>query len=284
MASEFDNWKIVHRGTEPEEAVEAERLRFLSNGYAVPSYFVKNQKFSNRLLVLLNGAVQREKGRDPREVFQRRSWIEDFESNVLILADATIHPENGLRIGWSQGNGTASLELAMANCVDYFRNGLGVMNEDIVFFGSSAGGFQAVALHAYFKGSRFLVNNAQFDWTRYHKSAVEQAVRHSFGAESVEDVRRDYSERCNVFERYLRRRLPIDGVHMVNVSSREDYQTQLPVLQNFLKRRSSTQSSVPMSVTVEYYADPRAGHMPRSRQFTVGRINSMLREAGDIRR
>lgn len=278
MTSSFDDWVVLHSNSNPSDALKSERFRFLANGHVVPGYFVPNPNFPDRLLVMLNGAVQREKGRDPREVFQRRSWANDFDANVLILADATLTPENNLRIGWSQGNGTSSLQNAMAQCVELISSALGVGDSSMLFFGSSAGGFQAVALHAYFRRSRFLVNNAQFDWTKYHVSAVKDALRRSFGSMSVQEVRQKFPERCNVFNRFLDDRIGISGTYLLNVASREDYKTQFPVLLEFLSQRAAKQPKVSMDVNVEYYADPRAGHMPRSRPFTVQRVNRMLSE------
>ena len=118
MTSSFDDWAVLHSNSNPTDALNSERFRFLANGHVVPGYFAPNPNFPDRLLVMLNGAVQREKGRDPREVFQRRSWINEFNANVLILADATLTPANNLRIGWSQGNGTSSYLLYTSDAAD----------------------------------------------------------------------------------------------------------------------------------------------------------------------
>ncbi|WP_145989981.1 hypothetical protein [Corynebacterium riegelii] len=230
---------------------------------------------------MLNGAVERTEERDPREVFQRRSWVDLLDANVLIMSDATIHPENGLRIGWAQGNGTSALEQAMAECVDYFRRSLQIENENILFFGSSAGGYQAIALHSRFNGSRFFVNNAQFDWTRYYQSYVDKVLAHSFDSISVESARRDFPLRCNVLERFLHSGSNIEGTYWLNVASRIDYKAQLPVLNAFMVRRAASQPNIPMDISVDFYVDRRAGHMPRGKELTVARINRALSEMSD---
>ena len=81
-----------------------------------------------------------------------------------------------------------------------------------------------------------------------------------------------------MFNRFLDDRIGISGTYLLNVASREDYKTQFPVLLEFLSQRAAKQPKVSMNVNVEYYADPRAGHMPRSRPFTVERVNRMLSE------
>lgn len=278
MTKPFDQWEVVHAQSDPAAVLGLERLRYLSHGYAIPAFFSPNKDYPNRLLVLLNGAVERTEDRDPREVFQRRSWVDRLDANVLILSDATIHPGNSLRIGWAQGNGTSALEQAMAECVDYFRRSLQIENENILFFGSSAGGYQAVALHSRFNGSRFVVNNAQFDWTRYYQSYVDKVLAHSFDSISVESARRDFPMRCNVLERFLDSNSSIKGTYWLNVASSIDYKAQLPVLNAFMVRRAARQPNTPMDISVDFYADKRAGHMPRGKEHTVGRINRALLE------
>lgn len=278
MTKPFDQWEGVHTQSDPAGVLGLERLRYLAHGYAIPAFFAPNKDYQNRLLVLLNGAVDRTEDRDPREVFQRRSWVELFDANVLIMSDATIHPENSLRIGWAQGNGTSALEQAMAECVEYFRRSLRIENENILFFGSSAGGYQAIALHSRFKGSRFVVNNAQFDWTRYHPSHVDKVLAHSFDSISVESARRDFPMRCNVLERFLDSNSRIQGTYWLNVASSIDYKAQLPVLNAFMARRAASQPYTPMDISVDFYVDKRAGHMPRGKEHTVGRINRALLE------
>ncbi|WP_141761068.1 hypothetical protein [Corynebacterium sp. HMSC034B08] len=278
MTKPFDQWKVVHAQSDPAAVLGLERLRYLSHGYAIPAFFSPNKDYPNRLLVLLNGAVERTEDRDPREVFQRRSWVDRLDANVLIMSDATIHPGNSLRIGWAQGNGTSALEQAMAECVDYFRRYLQIENENILFFGSSAGGYQAIALHSRFNGSRFVVNNAQFDWTRYYQSYVDKVLAHSFDSISVESARRDFPMRCNVLERFLDSNSSIKGTYWLNIASSIDYKAQLPVLNAFMVRRAARQPNTPMDISVDFYADKRAGHMPRGKEHTVGRINRALLE------
>lgn len=278
MTKPFDQWEWVHAHSDPAGVLGLERLRYLAHGYSIPVFFAPNSDYPNRLLVLLNGAVERTEDRDPREVFQRRSWVDLLDSNVLIMSDATIHPGNSLRIGWAQGNGTSALEHAMAECVDYFRRSLQIENENILFFGSSAGGYQAVALHSRFKGSRFVVNNAQFDWTRYYPSYVDKVLAHSFDSISVESARRNFPLRCNVLERFLDTNSRIEGTYWLNVASSIDYKAQLPVLNAFMARRAASQPNTPMDISVDYYVDKRAGHMPRGKEHTVGRINRALLE------
>ncbi len=277
MSNAFEEWPCFHPETSPTAiSASSGRFKFLFNGYAVPCNFVKSEKSSSRLLVTLNGAVKREADKDPREIFQRRTWSDEFESNVLMISDATLHPSNNIQIGWAQGNGTDALISGMAKSVEFVRDSLGARNEEIVFFGSSAGGFQAVALHSWFPGSRFLVNNAQFDWTLYHPTHSKRIAAHSYGGLDIRHVRKLYPNMCNVFSRFVNDRIPIAGRYLVNVASPADFGKQLPVLTSFMSARAKLQPSIGMDISVGYYADPKAGHMPLNRKATLREVASLL--------
>ncbi|SNV78169.1 Uncharacterised protein [Corynebacterium imitans] len=273
----FQEWPSLHRKSDGAAiAGPNNRFKFLANGYVVPCHFVRSEEFSDRLLVTLNGAVDRSESKDPREIFQRRTWIDSLNANVLMISDATLHPDNDLQIGWAQGNGTDALLCAMAECVEYFRNLLGLRQDQVIFYGSSAGGFQAVALHAWFPGSRFLVNNAQFDWTLYYPSYVRDIAEHSYGGLDVENIRTAFPEKCNVLSRYLALQLPISGCYMLNVASAADMKKQLPVLSRFMANRATEQPHVGMDISVKYYIDRKAGHLPLPKDQTLKELSVQL--------
>ena len=277
MTCSFREWTCLHRESD-HAAIDGpiDRFKFLANGYAVPCHFVPDEEYSNRLLVTFNGAVDRDGSKDPREIFQRRTWISSLNANVLMISDATLHPDNDLQIGWAQGNGTDALIRAMIECVEYFRDKLGLRNDQVLFYGSSAGGFQAVALHGWFPGSRFLVNNAQFDWTLYYPTYVGHIAEHSYGGLDIEHIRNAFPENCNVLSRYLALELPISGCYMVNVASAADMRKQLPVLSRFMSNRAAQQPHVDMDINVKYYVDRKAGHLPLPQDQTIKELSIQL--------
>ena len=270
-------WNLVVPG---QKVVGAERtplrFNFFFNGHLVPSLFYRNSCFPDRLLVLFNGAVDRSNGKDPREVFQRRTWCDEIEANVLILADATLQPSNEIAIGWAQGNGTPGLVGAMAQCVSQVQDSIGVSNSRTLFYGSSAGGHQALRLHAVFQGSRFLVDNAQFDWTLYYANSVNKVLNHSFAGLAVQELRDDPAIVTDALRPFLENALPIQGKYMVNIASKADFKVQLPVVEHFLKERALKSDKVNTKFGIYFYHCPSSGHSPQDKQTTLNEINNYL--------
>lgn len=259
----------------PPEA-EQYRFDFLSDCASLPAIFVKSRTFSDKLIVLFNGAVNRDNGKNPREIFQRRTWSSDLNANVLYLADPTLSPDNRIQIGWGQGLGQNNPLTTMVKCTEYVREYLGLDNKDILFYGSSAGGFQATYVHAFFPGSTFLVNNAQFDWTKYYKSFVDEIAKFSHGGRTIPELRNAQDVTTNVLDVFIRKNADIKGTYMVNLASRIDYQTQLPAVNEFLRKRLTSADDQTTEFTIQVYSDKKLGHMPLPKEQTLAAINKAL--------
>lgn len=252
------------------------RFDFLSDCVSLPATFVANRNCSDKLIVMFNGAVNRSSGKDPRNVFQRRTWSDELPAHMLYLADPTLSSENNIQIGWGQGLGHNSPLNAMVRCSAFIRDYLQLANQDILFYGSSAGGFQATYAHAFFPRSTFLVNNAQFDWTKYYKSFVQEIANYSHGERAIEDLSRSDDATTNVLDVFLRENASINGTYMVNLTSRIDYQAQLPAVNEFLKKRAAASDSASTKLSIEVYADNNLGHMPLPKEQTIAAINKSL--------
>lgn len=252
------------------------RFDFLSDCVSLPATFVASQDYSDKLIVMFNGAVSRSSDKDPRNVFQRRTWSDELPANVLYLADPTLSNENNIQIGWGQGLGHNSPLNAMVRCSAFIRDYLQLANRDILFYGSSAGGFQATYVHAFFRESTFLVNNAQFDWTKYYKSFVQEIADYSHGGRTVADLVRSEDATTNVLDVFLQENSDINGTYMVNLTSRIDYRTQLPAVNEFLRKRTTASDNVSTKLSIEVYADNKLGHMPLPKEQTIAAIKKSL--------
>ena len=110
------------------------------------SYFKKE---STKLVVMLQGAIDRTKIQLP--IFQRWSWAEDIEASVLILNDPTLFG-NDLRLGWWQGEEEQYAIPSAGEFIKLVIDKLGYSVKDLLFFGSSAGGFSALMMAGHLKG------------------------------------------------------------------------------------------------------------------------------------
>lgn len=255
------------------------RLDVLSGNVVVPALIWVNADHRDRLLVAMNGAVTRRSAKKPTEVFQRRTWVEDIDSSVVFLADPTLQSDNTISIGWGQGGpGTYAIP-AMAQTAQYIAGLLGVPSERRVYFGSSAGGFQALQLGIRDREAKVLVNNAQFDWTRYEPMNVRSICRHSYAGAAVEKVARAHPGRTSVIEAAREQGAHPHIRYLLNAASPDDSEIQLPAIIGALGRESNLSSGGALDIAL--YSDPKALHNPISKSRTLAEINSAFERGLD---
>ena len=256
---------------------EGIRFDFLFCGCKVSAYYFHREEFQDRLFVGFNGAVNRDAEKDPRDVFQRRTWAESIEASSLFISDPTLLRSNTIQIGWGQGSSFTQPLAAMSQCVDFVRQQVDIKsNNSILFFGSSAGGFQAIQAHSRFPGSRFLVNNAQFDWSKYFQKYVDQVLRSSHSGKSVKTLLAEEKSTVNALTRFIEFDLPFSGDYWINTASRIDFSAQLPVVDSFIKDRAKKRTNEGFDFSVHYYFDSKSGHMPMPKDRSLSLINASL--------
>lgn len=227
------------------------------------------------LLIAFNGAVRRTAAKNPSAVFQRSTWVHDIDSDVLFIADPTLRTDNQISIGWGQGEPGGYAIPAMAQTAFSAADSLGVEPAKRLYYGSSAGGFQALQVATRDVGSRALVNNPQIDWTLYARQNVRAICQHTYQGQAPEVIAQAYPDRTSVagafaeFENIPRTR------YLLNAASKNDAARQLPALLAGLQTGPTTTRP---RVDVSVYVDPTGGHNPLSKAATITEINTMLDE------
>ncbi|AJI54738.1 hypothetical protein LA56_1016 [Francisella philomiragia] len=130
-------------------------------------YLYKYKSFDN-LLVMFNGAVDVSRAKYP--VFQRKSFIEYINANILIINDNTLTEDNGLSLGWYQSAPEWNLQSDIVFLIKKYLMALEIKNESLFLYGSSAGGFIASIMATHFRGSTAIVNNPQVDVLKFFDS------------------------------------------------------------------------------------------------------------------
>lgn len=276
---------FVHRGLvapgTPLDLPEHTFLRVdvLSGNVVVPALVWVSGEHDDRLLVAMNGAVSRRSAKNPTEIFQRRTWVEQIESSVVFLADPTLQESNTISIGWGQGTYGSYAIPAMAQTAQYLAELLGVPSPRRVYYGSSAGGFQALQLGIRDPEAQVLVNNAQFDWTRYVPANVRSICRHSYGGAAVENVAKDHLGRTSAIEAARESDALPRIRYLLNAASQDDSEIQLRAMVEALGRAPDPAREP--STEVVMYSDPVAQHGPLSRRRTVTEINAAFERCSE---
>lgn len=235
-------------------------------GADFPVYFRLGGR-TKYLISHYNGAVDRK--RSPTGiVFQRSSWRDELDCDVIHFADPTLLPHDSLTIGWGQLSPEKWAIPGYHAILKVFRRALSVAPPwRTIHYSSSAGGFQAVATAVYDRGSYVVANNPQLDIAKYnpvHQARLFKMVYGDTGsgARTIEK----YPWRFNLVELFkLKKRIPRTRL-AINVLSPTDYRNQA---MHFLEQLDGLDFSPKSQVRIDFYFDEAQGHKPLSRVSTA---------------
>lgn len=240
----------------------------------VPILVDKKPEYDDRLLVTYNGALQRSKAPDGI-IFQRSSWLGEFNSSVVQIADPTLVKESRLQIGWAQYSKERWAIEDMTKVLDRVREIFNLQDSSsTLHYGSSAGGFQAIAMATLDVGSRAMVNNPQLDWSRYVETFVNSLRQQVFDGEEIEKIREEAPWRVNVADLFELAGVVPEISIFTNIASSGDLDNQLvPFLSSLA---ANTPFGTDPKVHVHAYAHEGLGHNPLPKPKTIQTLNHAL--------
>ncbi|RKQ36413.1 hypothetical protein [Kocuria tytonis] len=234
----------------------------------VPLMVVRKTKASHAV-VLSNGAVDQEVAHH-EPVFQRSSWYQDIDHHQVYVYDPATGAPDYLSLAWGHLTSDHWVVPEVGQAVRAVMDTFGVRDPaSRMYFGSSAGGFYSLALLADDPGALAVINNAQFDWTRWMPTGVN-ALRHArFGGMLPAAIRTSHPLTSNVLMLLKKRDVPVRIRYHVNVTSDHDRKQDLPLFRAFM----SNAAHLCDEVSVHPYAHHTHGHNPMSRPATLRVIN-----------
>ncbi|MGQ1836896.1 hypothetical protein ACT4S2_00365 [Kocuria turfanensis] len=245
------------------------RIMVTTSRWILPFLLVPKAR-ATALLVMQNGAVDHSRVTDV--VFQRSSWSEDIDHHQLYFFDPTTGTPDQLSLGWGQGNRDNWIFDDVLTAVRHISNGLGVTSPlQRVHFGSSAGGFMALTLMALDEGSTAVVNNAQFDWTRWMPTGLNPLRAALFDNMLPADLRSQFPIRTSVLRLFSEIGRPLAFRYYVNMASKHDREIDYPMLHEFM----ITHPGLCGNIRITHYCDSRSGHNPLARTETISILNSL---------
>ena len=124
------------------------------------------RRSSNNLVVVFHAAA------DPKTftlpIFVGQSITHDLEASVLYVSDPSL--DFGIPIGWFSGDKKRQLQVDLARLIRHIATEC--CCENIVFLGSSAGGFASLFYGHKFPGSLSIAINPQTNIDAYHSDKV----------------------------------------------------------------------------------------------------------------
>jgi hypothetical protein len=159
--------------------------------------FAHLKQNSPLLYVFGPAAVDRDKNHLP--YFPRWSWAINCPYSALSLNDPTLYLGD-LKVGWFQGTEKQYYLPLSCNLVTHLANLINLKPEDILFCGSSAGGFSSLMMAAFVREASAFVVNPQTDITRDIKKRVNPLLKTCFSGMTRQEARKKFISRLSVLE------------------------------------------------------------------------------------
>ena len=204
------------------------------------AYFTENPN----LLCFGTGASPRKsKTSDGKTIkppyFNRWSWYESFDENFIAYADPIYYIDDEIRIGWYVGDKNNWHLASIAKIILMISHNLQISNNNILFFGSSGGGFSSVVLGTLLRDSKVLINNAQYDVMTYNQKDVKklfEILHYSFKGYSDEELYNVIKYRLTCIELFKKVKYVPEITCYTNIDSKKDIHGQcLPFIDELLK-------------------------------------------------
>ena len=176
---------------------EDRAIQFNGNYWKFPAVFFAGKH--SKLFVMTTAAVERSRMTLPN--FNRWTWAGagKFPGHVLCIADPTLELNEDMKLGWYLGTESHDATDELCKIVLQCANALGVSKDQIVFWGSSGGGFAALSLASRIEGATAVSINAQTDVFAYESKRVVQMVKKfCFADHSVEDIKQMFGWRVDM--------------------------------------------------------------------------------------
>lgn len=209
-------------------------------------------------LICLLPSAQPSAAPQQNPVFHRWSWFAHFpDCHILALSDPALYSSSQIRAAWFMSDSEDAIE-AMAGYIGTIRDNLGLKNEDLVFYGSSMGGFGALMLSAELAGSFAVAEVPQLDMRKYPiRGAIRALERHVIN-QDLEQFYKQHPERVSVLDRFQERRI-LPKFKIVTNRADTGFQEQL----EFLKDLSSLKTEVESVYDTEIHiVSDEIGHKP----------------------
>lgn len=218
-----------------------------------------NLKESNKLVVFFPGAFNLNLDM-PK--FQRKGYFSDLPYNCISFFDPTLFMHKNLAIGWFQGNQSIDLfQLTSILITDLCQN-LNIDYNNVLFFGTSAGGIPTVKVGKKFNNSNIYLGNIQTDILKYYPNAVNSMLSKCYP--NVENL--------SLYKHKLDLYYDIGNINVFytqNIYDSFHYKNHfLPIQNTFRKNFQKTNFII--------YENTSTGHNPPPKEIEIQLIKNIL--------
>jgi len=236
-------------------------------------FLLKKSTTSDKLICFgAKGGVERDKRELPD--FPRFSWHNSFKESLIYPADPTFYINEEIKTGWYIGNEENWYLEKIAEIISKIKENFRIKNENILFYGTSVGGFSSLMMATLFKKSTALVGNPQIIVSNHFTKPYENIKKYCFNGLDEETIFKKYGHRLNVVELFKRENYVPHIIYLVNAQSKRDlYKQCLPFIGDLGKLPNFNDNDV--EIIIYHDID---GHVARvSRKVAIPLIKLVLK-------
>ena len=199
-------------------------------------FLVRFSTDNDKLICLGSGAQIRNEKNFDSPVFQRHSWHGEFDASLIYYSDPIFLQSNNAKCGWCVGTPEEYYLIFIKEIIEKLCFNKNIKNENILFYGSSAGGFTSIQLGTYFKGSKVLVNNPQVDVRNFNDEYYDTLLNVCFENMDKEVVEEKFSERLDVFSTFKKENYVPKIYYLLELYSDVDFKSNFIPFLNEIKK------------------------------------------------
>lgn len=203
--------------------------------------------------------------------FHRWSWFKNFEESFITYADPIFFYDDEITLGWFVGDKNQWYLNTVSLIIRKLALNQKIFNENILFYGSSGGGFSSVGLGTLIKGSKVLINNSQFKIMNYYATHINnlfRVLKKDFPDLSQEEIMDIVDYRINAVDLFKRENYIPDITYYVNTASAPDLERHCIPFINDIKELDCFDDQL----TVHFYKevkDKPHGPLPNDKSIEI---------------
>ena len=240
-------------------------------------FIIKLSSRNKNLIAFGSGAFSRDRTTSSGKLIKppyihRWSWYKYFDESFIAYADPMFYLDDELTLGWYVGEKDWYLEI-ISIIIKKICINQNIADENILFFGSSGGGFSSIGLACLIKDSKALVNISSFsvkDISQNHYDNLMNVLKRELNL-SEEEIIEKINHRLDIIELFKYEHYVPPISYYINYNSKLDLNDRcMPFLNKILELDEFNND-----LSIHFYHDSdetSGGHVPMSNKETINII------------
>lgn len=237
--------------------------------------FLIKLKASDYLIVIGSGAIPRTSNKNrSKPLFNRHSW--DFEESTIYYNDPTLYINNEILVPWGIGDEHEWYLKNISIIIKNIAKTINIKNKNIIFYGSSSGGYTSLMLSVLIKNSIAIADIPQIDCTTF--SQWGPITKYCFNGRDSQDIIEEYDYRLKFTSLIKKEEYIPNAFLLLDTSVKPDFERQYIHLFNYLNNLPiNNENTIKIIIRSK-----NKGHTPLNKEETLNIIKKIKKINEDI--